>query len=38
MRGRETAFYLILAALSVPAIHVAFSLTIGWREYLPFVA
>lgn len=37
MTLRETAFYLVLAALSAPAIHVVFSLTLGWREYMPFL-
>jgi hypothetical protein len=28
--------YLVLAFASSPAIHVAFSLFIGWHDYLPF--
>ena len=34
--GRELAWYLVLAFLSSPAIHVAFSL-FGWPEYMPFI-
>ncbi len=37
MTWRETATYLILAFLSAPAIHVAFAVTLGWREYMPFL-
>jgi membrane protease YdiL (CAAX protease family) len=37
MKGRETALYLMLAFLSWPVIHVAFSLVLGWKEYLPFI-
>ena len=36
-RGRELAQYLVLAFLSSPAIHVAFSLFFGWHEYMPFI-
>jgi len=28
--------YLVLAFASSPAIHVAFSLFVGWHDYLPF--
>lgn len=35
--GRELAQYLVLAFLSSPAIHVAFSLFLGWHEYMPFL-
>jgi hypothetical protein len=37
MKPREVAGYLVLAFLSAPAIHVLFSLTLGWREYMPFL-
>jgi hypothetical protein len=36
MRGREVPIYLLLAALLAPAIHIAFSFLLGWKEYLPF--
>ena len=36
-RGRELTQYLVLAFLSSPAIHVAFSLFLGWHEYMPFL-
>jgi uncharacterized protein (DUF983 family) len=29
--------YLVLAFLSSPAIHVAFSFFLGWHEYMPFL-
>ncbi|WP_256646505.1 hypothetical protein [Thermomonas paludicola] len=29
--------YLVLAFLSAPAIHVAFSLLLGWHDYMPFL-
>ena len=29
--------YLALAFLSSPVIHVAFSLLLGWHEYMPFI-
>lgn len=35
--GRELAQYLTLAFLSVPAIHVAFAVFLGWNEYMPFI-
>lgn len=38
MRWRETAAYLLLAFLSSPVIHVAFSFLLGWKEYMPFIA
>ena len=37
LRRRERAEYLALAFLSSPAIHVAFSLLLGWKEYMPFI-
>jgi hypothetical protein len=37
LQRRELAHYLVLAFLSSPAIHVAFSLFLGWHEYMPFI-
>lgn len=37
LRGVELGQYLALAFLSSPAIHVAFSLLLGWHEYMPFI-
>lgn len=37
LRGRELAWYLGLAFLSSPVIHVAFSFLLGWKEYMPFI-
>jgi predicted permease len=37
LRGSELAWYLGLAFLSSPAIHVAFSFLLGWKEYMPFI-
>ena len=37
MSAPETTRYLVLAFLSSPVIHVFFSLTLGWKEYLPFI-
>ena len=37
MSRRETVLYLVLGALSAPAIHAAFSLLFGWTEYMPFL-
>ena len=37
LRRKELAQYLGLAFLSSPAIHVAFSLFLGWHEYMPFI-
>jgi hypothetical protein len=36
MRGGQVAAYLIAAFLSAPLVHVAFSLLLGWHEYMPF--
>lgn len=36
MHRRETSEYVLLAMASSPAIHMVFSLVIGWHEYLPF--
>jgi hypothetical protein len=38
MRRREVAAYLCAASLMPAVIHVAFSLLLGWKEYLPFWA
>ena len=35
--GKELAQYLVLAFLSSPAIHVAFSFLLDWHEYMPFI-
>src|SRR6478735_10857704 len=37
LRGGELAWYLVLAFLSSPVIHVAFSFLLGWKEYMPFI-
>jgi hypothetical protein len=37
MSGREFARYVPLALLVAPAIHVCFSLLLGWKEYMPFL-
>ena len=37
LTGRELVQYLVLAFLSSPAIHVAFSFLFGWKEYMPFI-
>ena len=37
MSWRETVAYLVLTFLSSPAIHLAFSFLVGWKEYLPFI-
>ena len=37
MRGREIPIYLVLALVVAPAIHLAFSFILGWKEYLPFL-
>ncbi|UCG87571.1 MAG: hypothetical protein JSW71_03220 [Gemmatimonadota bacterium] len=37
MKPREAVRYLLLAFLSAPAVHVLFSLTLDWREYMPFL-
>lgn len=36
-RARELAWYMALAFLSSPVIHVFFSLVFGWHEYMPFI-
>ena len=38
MSSREATAYIVLASLMAPAIHVSFSLLLGWKEYLPFWA
>lgn len=37
MTRREALFYVVLAFLSAPVIHVVFSFFFGWREYMPFL-
>jgi hypothetical protein len=37
MTKRELVAYLVLVLVSAPAIHVTFALTLGWREYMPFL-
>ncbi len=37
MTWREMARYVPLALLVAPAIHVTFSLLLGWKEYMPFL-
>lgn len=37
LRGRELGWYLGLAFLSSPVIHVGFSFLVGWKEYMPFI-
>ena len=37
MSGRESLSYLMLAFLSSPVIHVAFSFFLGWKDYMPFI-
>ena len=38
MRSGEASAYICAAILMAPAIHVCFSLMLGWKEYLPFWA
>ena len=33
----ELWMYLVLAFLSAPAIHIAFSLLLDWHDYMPFL-
>ena len=35
--GKELLQYLVLAFLSSPVIHVAFSFFLDWHEYMPFI-
>lgn len=37
MATREYLWYVVLAFLSAPAIHLVFSFFFGWREYMPFL-
>ena len=37
LRGAEIGEYLLMAFLNAPAIHIVFSLFLGWHEYLPFI-
>jgi hypothetical protein len=34
---RRFALYVVLAALSAPLLHVAFTYLLGWGEYMPFL-
>ena len=36
MKGREITEYIPLAVLMAPAIHVFFSIFVGWHDYMPF--
>lgn len=36
MNLRKTLLYLLLSIISAPVIHLIFSLTLGWNEYMPF--
>lgn len=38
MNRRESLTYLVLALLSSPMIHAAFSFFLGWKEYMPFLS
>lgn len=33
----ELCWYLVLAALSSPVIHLLFSFFLGWHDYMPFI-
>ena len=37
MSTREVSWYVVLAFLSAPIIHVVFSFFLGWRAYIPFL-
>ncbi|MDX1394657.1 MAG: hypothetical protein R3195_09700, partial [Gemmatimonadota bacterium] len=37
MRRRELLEYLVLSFLSAPAIHLAFSFLVGWKDYMPLM-
>jgi len=37
MQRSEFGWYLLLAVLVAPAIHVLFSFFLGWKEYMPFI-
>ena len=37
MAGNELWQYLVLAFLSSPVIHLAFSFFLDWHEYMPFI-
>jgi len=38
MSRREVPEYLVLSFLSAPVIHLLFSLFVGWKDYMPFLA
>jgi hypothetical protein len=37
LSGKEMLRYVVLAFLSSPAIHVAFSFLFDWHDYMPFI-
>ena len=37
MSLRQAGIYVVLASLSAPAIHYAFSYFLGWDQYMPFL-
>ena len=37
MAKNELAQYIVLAIVMAPAVHVLFSLLLGWNEYMPFI-
>jgi hypothetical protein len=37
MTRQELAWYVPLALLIAPTIHLSFSLILGWKEYMPFL-
>ncbi len=38
MNPQRAILYLILASISAPIIHYAFSFFLGWNEYMPFLS
>ena len=36
MSAKESLQYIPLAVLTAPAIHLVFSLLVGWHDYMPF--
>jgi hypothetical protein len=37
MTKQEASWYIVLAFLSAPVIHIVFSFFLGWHEYMPFL-
>lgn len=37
MTKQEFLWYIVLAFLSAPSIHIVFSFFFGWRDYMPFL-